>query len=193
MIRRQVIMPVSPERLWEALTDPDKMAGWFGAEVQWTLEEGAPARFVSDDGSERAGRVQAVRPGRHLRFRWWPTTERAEGSETPDPEAPAASEVSYLLEPVPEGTRLDDPGAPGRRAGRFRPRRRDTSVRPGRRPTRQLDGLGFPAGPRLGQLARARLRPRQGLIRSPWPSPTLTPSLPPWRTRRAADSSTSCP
>jgi uncharacterized protein YndB with AHSA1/START domain len=106
MIRRQVIMPVSPERLWEALTDPDKMAGWFGAEVQWTLEEGAPARFVSDDGSERAGRVQAVRPGRHLRFRWWPTTERAEGSETPDPEAPAASEVSYLLEPVPEGTRL---------------------------------------------------------------------------------------
>ena len=121
MIRRQVIMPVSPERLWDALTDPDEMVGWFGARVEWHLEPGAPARFHGDDGSERAGRVEVVRPRRHLRFRWWPAGPSDPGrgparpgpweaSETPDEtevtEATEASEVSFVLEPVPDGTRL---------------------------------------------------------------------------------------
>jgi uncharacterized protein YndB with AHSA1/START domain len=118
MIRRQVIMPVTPERLWDALTDPDEMVGWFGARVEWHLEPGAPARFHGDDGSERAGRVEAVRPTRHLRFRWWPAaqTDPRHGSERPDPwggrepsevtEPSEASEVSFVLEPVPDGTRL---------------------------------------------------------------------------------------
>ena len=65
MIRRQIVMPVSPERLWEALTEPGQLAGWFGADVEWDLREGGPARFRGDDGTERAGRVEAVRPGRH--------------------------------------------------------------------------------------------------------------------------------
>jgi uncharacterized protein YndB with AHSA1/START domain len=126
MIRRQMVVPVTPERLWVALTDPDQVAGWFGARVEWELREGAPARFWSDDGSERQGWVVTVRPGRHLRFRWWPVPG---GPEAPSPEAqspenqgeagPAgetvdrgdagagsASEVSYLLEPANEGTRL---------------------------------------------------------------------------------------
>jgi uncharacterized protein YndB with AHSA1/START domain len=83
MIRRQIVMPVSPDRLWQALTDPDEMAGWFGARVEWTLEEDSPARFLADDGSQRAGRVEVVRPGRHLRFRWWPT-DGAEPTGMPD-------------------------------------------------------------------------------------------------------------
>jgi uncharacterized protein YndB with AHSA1/START domain len=99
MIRRQIVMPVSPERLWDALTDPDQVSGWFGAHVEWRLEEGGPARFVTDDGRERDGRVEAVRPGRHLRFRWWPAVGGA------DP-AGDVSEVSYVLEPVDDGTRL---------------------------------------------------------------------------------------
>ena len=106
MIRRQVIMPVTPERLWDALTDPDEMVGWFGARVEWQLEPGAPARFHGDDGSERAGRVEVVRPRRHLRFRWWPAadTDPGHGSERPD--TSGASEVSFVLEPVSDGTRL---------------------------------------------------------------------------------------
>ncbi len=122
MIRRQLVLPVSPERLWEALTDPDQVENWFGARVEWQLEPGAPARFYGDDGRDRAGRVEAVRPGRHLRFRWWPApgvpgwTAPPSGvgvagveEATPGLEASTAdqtSEVSYLLEPVPDGTRL---------------------------------------------------------------------------------------
>ena len=96
MIRRQVVVPVNPERLWEALTDPDQVAGWFGGQVQWDLRDGGDATFQADDGTERLGRIEAVRPGRHLRFVWWPVAG-------PDEDA---SEVTYLLEPLDEGTRL---------------------------------------------------------------------------------------
>jgi uncharacterized protein YndB with AHSA1/START domain len=108
MIRRQVVMPVTPERLWAALTDPDEVSGWFGARVEWQLEPGSPARFYGDDGRDRAGRVVVVRPGRHLRFRWWPTDRRPLSPDAPEPPPGAndVSEVSYLLEPVPGGTRL---------------------------------------------------------------------------------------
>ncbi len=134
MIRRQVVMPVTPERLWAALTDPEQMIGWFGARVEWQLEPGSPARFHGDDGRDRAGRVEAVRPGRHLRFRWWPkprggaavAPELAQGGE-----AAEMTEVSYVLEPVPGGTRLTvqeqqvDPTASGAAQARAR------SPRPG--------------------------------------------------------------
>jgi uncharacterized protein YndB with AHSA1/START domain len=116
MIRRQVVVPVSPERLWHALTDPDEVVGWFGAHVEWELREGAPARFWGEDGSRRLGRVEAVRPGRHLRFRWWPApgapTETGPRHETGNdpgagkPGEAGVSEVSYILEPDHDGTRL---------------------------------------------------------------------------------------
>ena len=105
MIRRQIVMPVSPERLWQALTDPEQMSGWFGARVEWELHEGAPARFYDEDGTRRSGRIEEIRPGRRLRFRWWPEPGSQSGADSGEP---GLSEVSYLLEPLDEGasTRL---------------------------------------------------------------------------------------
>lgn len=96
MLVRQVVIPVNADQLWTALTDTDALAGWFGARVDWDLRPGGEARFLDDDGTARAGVVIDVRPGRHLRFRWWPEGE-TDG---------AASEVNYDLEPEDEGTRL---------------------------------------------------------------------------------------
>jgi uncharacterized protein YndB with AHSA1/START domain len=95
MLERRLVVPVPPDRLWEALTEPDAVAGWFGARVEWDLRPGAQARFFPDEGPDRVGRVESVRPGRRLVFRWWP-----EG------EADKASEVAYRLDPDGEGTRL---------------------------------------------------------------------------------------
>ena len=110
MIRRQVVLPVSPERLWQALTDPDQVAGWFGGEVDWDLREGGVASFRGDDGNERQGRIETVRPGRHLRFVWWPAGGSGGGQggrvAATESESDEVSEVSYLLEPLDDGTRL---------------------------------------------------------------------------------------
>jgi uncharacterized protein YndB with AHSA1/START domain len=97
MLERQVVIPSSPEQLWDALTEPDSVAAWFGSEVEWDLRPGGPARFRGEDGSQRRGVVESVFPGRHLSFRWWP--------EEPDGRADA-SRVTYTLEPEEEGTRL---------------------------------------------------------------------------------------
>ena len=72
MIRRQVIMPVTPERLWDALTDPDEMAGGSGPGSNGPrtgLAGPIPRRRRPRPGRAGGG----GRPGRHLRFRWWPT------------------------------------------------------------------------------------------------------------------------
>ena len=92
MLTREITLPVDPDRLWEALADPSK---WIGAQVDWELVPGGPARFVGDPDGDRAGRVDEVLPGRRLSFRWWPEADREDESE-----------VTYELEPAEEGTRL---------------------------------------------------------------------------------------
>jgi uncharacterized protein YndB with AHSA1/START domain len=96
MVQRQVVIPASVDQLWDALTDPDSLAAWFGSEVEWDLRPGGAARFREEDGTRRRGVVESVFPGRHLSFRWW---EEDGGATT-------ASQVSYTLEPDEEGTRL---------------------------------------------------------------------------------------
>jgi uncharacterized protein YndB with AHSA1/START domain len=96
VMRRSVELPVDTKALWEALTEADRLAGWFGGEfTEWSPEAGFPLRWRSNEGDEREGRVEAVRPERYLRFTWWRANDPYE-----------ASEVSYLLEHTKEGTRL---------------------------------------------------------------------------------------
>ena len=87
--------PSPADRLWEALTEPESVSGWFGADVEWDLKPGGRARFVSADEGDRRGLIDDVSPGRHLRFRWWPESDEDE-----------VSEVSYQLDPDDAGTRL---------------------------------------------------------------------------------------
>ncbi len=96
MLVREVVIPVSADQLWDALTEPEAVAAWFGSQVEWDLRPGGPARFLEDDGTRRGGVIVEVLPGRHLSFRWWPE------EEGPD----AMSEVNYDLEPDEDGTRL---------------------------------------------------------------------------------------
>ena len=72
MIRRELLVPVSPARLWEELTEPEAVRAWFGGEVEWELRPGGRLRVVEDDGTVRHGRVTTVAPERELRFQWWP-------------------------------------------------------------------------------------------------------------------------
>jgi uncharacterized protein YndB with AHSA1/START domain len=101
MIERQVTLPAPRQDVWDALTEPDRVAAWFGGQVEWDLQPGGAARFHDEDGSERAGVIDTVATCQVLRFRWWPNGEGG-------PE----SEVTYTLEDVPDGTRLTVTEAP---------------------------------------------------------------------------------
>jgi uncharacterized protein YndB with AHSA1/START domain len=94
MIRRELWVPAGTDRVWEAITEPDALQGWFGAAVEWDLRPGGRARFHGGDG-DREGVVRAVEPGRHLRFVWWPSGDDSD-----------LSEVAYDLEGDDDGTLL---------------------------------------------------------------------------------------
>ena len=199
MIRRQVVMPVAPERLWEALTDPDQIAGWFGARVEWDLAKAGAGPFRGDDGTERAGRSRrSARAG----------TCGSVGGQQETEQRPARGGgrigrwrgVRGQLRPgaAGRGNPAHDPGAAGRhllpaparrlaRLGQAPPA--DTAVA-----WTAWDGrlVGAWAG-----LARTpgRLRPFLG-TRERWrisQNQMSTPSSPPWRTPPGGACSTSCP
>jgi uncharacterized protein YndB with AHSA1/START domain len=106
MVERQVTLPAPRQDVWDALTEPDRVAAWFGGQVEWDLQPGGAARFHDEDGSERAGVIDTVAAGQVLRFRWWP-----------DGEGGPESEVTYTLEDVPDGTRLTVTEAPTDQTG----------------------------------------------------------------------------
>ena len=100
MIRRRVTLPTTSDRVWGAITDPRHIPSWFGGEMDWSLEPGAPLSYRGDDGELREGRIEEVRPGARLRFVWWPADDG--GGAVGE----GATEVTYLVEPAPDGAVL---------------------------------------------------------------------------------------
>jgi uncharacterized protein YndB with AHSA1/START domain len=61
-----------PERVWEALTDPDQLKKlWFGAEVTTDWKQGSPITWSGEwEGKpyQDKGEILEVDPGRRLKF-----------------------------------------------------------------------------------------------------------------------------
>src|SRR4051795_5840295 len=89
-VRREVVLPVDPERAWELITDPNELEGWLADDVELAPEEGGEVRVAWEDGERREGVVEEVDEGRRIVFTW---------GEQP-------SRVIWTLDPVPEGTRF---------------------------------------------------------------------------------------
>jgi len=87
-VRREVTLPVEPERAWELITDPAELEGWLADEVELEPEEGGEVYVRFEDGEERWGMVEEADPERRLAFTW------------------GDSRVEWVLEPVEDGTRL---------------------------------------------------------------------------------------
>ena len=86
---REIVFPVPPDEVWEALTDPEQLEEWFANDVELDPREGGEGVFRWDDGEERHATVVEAEPGERLVFDW-----DEEGT------------VELTLEPVEEGTRL---------------------------------------------------------------------------------------
>jgi uncharacterized protein YndB with AHSA1/START domain len=104
-VRREIVVPEAPATVWEALTDPDRLAEWFANEVELELAPGGEGIFRWADGTSRRAVVESVEPGRRLAFVW-----SEESGEAP------ATRVELTLEEADEGTRLavlEEPAVPG--------------------------------------------------------------------------------
>ena len=91
MIRKEIVLPAPREDVWEALTEPERLADWFANEVDLDLRPGGGASFRWSNGEERNATVTEVDPERRLAFAW---DDESEG------------EVQFTLDDEGDGTRL---------------------------------------------------------------------------------------
>ena len=68
-ITRQVELDISPEALWNAITEGDALAAWLGDAVDVDLRPGGTG-VVIDEHVTRHLRVDTVEPGRGWSFDW---------------------------------------------------------------------------------------------------------------------------
>jgi uncharacterized protein YndB with AHSA1/START domain len=87
-VEGEAVFPVSVDELWDALTDPQSVADWFGATVTWELTPGGDLEVHYGEGNARRGVIGEVLPYRRLRYWWWPVEDDQQ-----------VSEVTYALEP----------------------------------------------------------------------------------------------
>ena len=88
-VTREIVFPVGPDEVWEALTNPEQLEEWFANEVELDPREGGEGVFRWGDGAERRARVLVAEPNERLVLDW-----------------DDQGEVAFTLEEVPEGTRL---------------------------------------------------------------------------------------
>jgi uncharacterized protein YndB with AHSA1/START domain len=96
-VERRIVLEATPDQVWQALTDPDELAAWWGDGTELDAAPGGEGRFVEPGEPVRLARVVEARPGRRLVLDWWP--------EDPEADDPAAR-VTIELVPCPFGTVL---------------------------------------------------------------------------------------
>jgi uncharacterized protein YndB with AHSA1/START domain len=79
-MERTIELSAAPEEVWNALTRPELLSGWFGAEVEIDPRRGGAVDARFPDGTRRRGIVQVADPPRRLTFRWRAVAPAAGGA-----------------------------------------------------------------------------------------------------------------
>jgi uncharacterized protein YndB with AHSA1/START domain len=101
-ITRELTLPAPPDEVWQALTDPDRLAEWFANEVELDLRPGGEGVFRWDDGTERRATVEEVDEERRFAFTWEEEGEPATRVEITLDDADGGTEVTVVESPAPE-------------------------------------------------------------------------------------------
>src|ERR671923_389770 len=91
-VERETMVEASPEEVWEALTDEDRLEEWLAPEVELDPYEGGEIA-VRDGDDERHGTVETVEEGERFAFTW---SRPGEGE----------SFVEFTIEALPGGSRV---------------------------------------------------------------------------------------
>ncbi len=94
-IERSAIIAADQEKIWRAITQPEHFSKWFGGDIQFDrLAVGATMTF-NVGGQSGIATIAAVEKPKRFAFYW-----------TPELGDPTRTLVTFLLEPVAEGTRV---------------------------------------------------------------------------------------
>jgi uncharacterized protein YndB with AHSA1/START domain len=91
-VERDTMVEASPEEVWEALTDEDRLQEWLAPDVELDPTEGGEIA-VRDGDEERAGTVETVEENERFAFTW---SRPGEGE----------SFVEFTIEALPGGSRV---------------------------------------------------------------------------------------
>src|SRR5215475_8297681 len=91
-VERETLVEASPEEVWEALTDEDRLEEWMASDVELEPVEGGEIA-VRDGDDERSGTVQTVEEHERFAFTW---SRPGEGE----------SFVEFTIEALPGGSRV---------------------------------------------------------------------------------------
>jgi uncharacterized protein YndB with AHSA1/START domain len=91
-VERETLVEASPEEVWEALTDEERLQEWLAPEVELDPVEGGEIA-VRDGDDRRTGVVESVEESERLAFTW---SRPGEGE----------SFVEFRIEALPGGTRV---------------------------------------------------------------------------------------
>jgi uncharacterized protein YndB with AHSA1/START domain len=91
-VERETLIEATPEEVWEALTDEDRLEEWMAPDVELDPVEGGEIA-VRDGDDERSGTVETVEEQERFAFTW---SRPGEGE----------SFVEFTIEALPGGTRL---------------------------------------------------------------------------------------
>jgi len=108
-VERHTVLPASVAEVWAALTKPEQLSAWIGAEVELDVRPGGRGIARRADGAERRIRVEAVDPPRRLAFRWTPF-------ESAGPRPGMGTRVEFVLLERNDGStdlRVTESGWPG--------------------------------------------------------------------------------
>jgi uncharacterized protein YndB with AHSA1/START domain len=69
-VEREIVVPESPDEVWEALTEPERLEEWFASEVELDARPGGEGVFRWGDGDERSAVVRELEEAERLVLDW---------------------------------------------------------------------------------------------------------------------------
>lgn len=72
-VERSVLIDASPQRVWQAITDPTQLQEWYAPGCSWEIPElqaGETIKFHNTDTDIQLATIEVVEPLREFTLRW---------------------------------------------------------------------------------------------------------------------------
>ena len=72
-VERSVLIDASPQRVWQAITDPAQLEQWYAPGCPWeipALQAGATVKFHNTDTDIQLATIEVLEPLREFTLRW---------------------------------------------------------------------------------------------------------------------------